>query len=230
VLVTGADTLATVAVTRSGDTVAVLGFATSAATPDARDLAGVRRHVARAAERYPRVIVTMHLGGEGIAAQRTRDRDERLGSERRGNPVAFARAAQAGGADLVVGHGPHVMRALEWRGKALVAYSLGNLVTYGPFSFKSPNDRAAVLCAVIGADGAVTDGYLRSTMQRPPGLVSPDSTHRAAAVADSLGRLDFPRTGARIAGDGLIAPMDSLADEGIPIRKDRPTRPRSPRR
>lgn len=219
VLVTGADTLATVAVTARGDTVAILGFATSAATPDARDYAAVRRHVRRAAQAYGRVIVTMHLGSEGGAAQRTRNREERLAGERRGNPIAFARAAQSGGARLVVGHGPHVVRALEWREGTLTAYSLGNLVTYGPFSFKAPNDRAAVLCATLDDAGAVQYAELRSTVQHPPGLVAWDPTNRAAALADSLGRLDFPRTGARISVDGRIAPPDSTAHIGV--RKER---------
>ncbi len=218
VLVTGADTLPTVAVTARGDTVAFLGFATSTATPDARDYAAVRRHVLRAARRYPRVIVTMHLGNEGAGAQRVFNREERLGRAPRGNPVAFARAAQEGGADVIVGHGPHVMRALEWRASTLVAYSMGNLVTYGPFSFKPPNDRAAILCTTLGGNGTVTYAELRSTLQSPPGLVAFDSTNRAAATADSLGRLDFPRTGARIAVDGRIASRDSIAT--IPVRKD----------
>lgn len=219
VLVTGADTLPTVAVTARGDTIAILGFATSTATPDARDYAAVRRHVERAARVYPRVIVTMHLGGEGAAAQRTRNREERLARERRGNPIAFARAARAGGAHLVVGHGPHVMRALEWRNGALVAYSLGNLVTYGPFSFKAPNDRAGVLCATLDSAGVVSGAELRSTVQSPPGLVAFDSTHRAAALADSLGRLDFPRTGARLDSTGRIAAPVPV--EQVPVRKDR---------
>ena len=42
-----------------------------------------------------------------------------------------------GGATLVLGHGPHVLRAIEWRGNRLVAYSLGNLLTYGQTFFES---------------------------------------------------------------------------------------------
>ena len=64
VYVTGIDTLATAVPLLSGDTIGVLGFYTDTATPDARDLAAVRRHVARAARRYAIVVVTMHLGAE----------------------------------------------------------------------------------------------------------------------------------------------------------------------
>src|SRR5207302_1337531 len=117
VLVAGADTLATPVVLPGGGTIAVLGFYTSSETPDVRDLAAVRRHVARAVETYGTVIVTAHIGAEGVDAQRTRDSTEYFLESRidRGNPVAFANAAFDAGATLVLGHGPHVLRAAEWR-------------------------------------------------------------------------------------------------------------------
>jgi hypothetical protein len=201
--ITGRDTLATVVVSPRGDTVAVLGFSTSFG-PDPRDVAAVRRIVRRAAEAYPRLVVTMHLGAEGARAMRTRDTTEIFLGIDRGNPVAFARAAADAGADLVVGHGPHVMRAVEWRGDALIAYSLGNLVTYGPFTMTPPLDRGGVLCAVLDDSGVVRHAALRSTRQRPPGLVSPDIHGGAAALADSLTRLDFPRSGARLRSEAVI--------------------------
>jgi hypothetical protein len=203
VRVAGADTLATPAVTSTGDTVAVLGFSTFA-QPDARDLDAVRRHVRRAAGRYARVVVTVHNGAEGVRAQRVRDSTERYLGADRGNPVAFARAAVDGGAGLVIGHGPHVLRAAEWRADALVAYSLGNLVTYGPFSFAEPLARGAVLCATLDAGGRVTDAMMRATRQRRPGHVAADPSRRALILVDSLRRLDFPATGAPVARDGTV--------------------------
>jgi hypothetical protein len=197
VLATGVDTLATEAVTARGDTVAFLGFAQWAG-PDPRNLPAVRRHVRRAAERYPRLVVTMHMGAEGRGRQNTPDAREESFGEDRGNVVAFARAAVESGADLVIGHGPHVMRAVQWRDSALVFYSLGNLATYGPFSLGEPLNRGGLACAVLNADGRILAAELRSTRQRPPGVVEPDTTHRAAALADSLGQVDFPRTAARL--------------------------------
>lgn len=196
-LTTGADTLATEVVTVGGDTLAVLGFAQWTG-PDPRSLPAVRRHVRRAAERYRRVVVTMHMGAEGRGAQNTVDARETSFGEDRGNVVAFARAAVESGADLVIGHGPHVMRAVQWRDSALVFYSLGNLATYGPFSLGEPSNRGGLACAVLDGDGRILAAELRSTVQLPPGLAQPDSTHRAAALADSLGQLNFPRTAARL--------------------------------
>ena len=202
--VTGVDALPTVVATEQGDTVAFLGFSTSGG-PDPRDLAAVRTAVRTASWRYPRVVVTMHMGAEGSQAQRTPNRTEMfLGSINRGNMVAFARTAVAAGADLVIGHGPHVMRAMEWQGDALIMYSLGNLLTYGPFSFGEPKNRGAIACASLDPDGRVVDATLRPTRQRKPGYVYRDVSGRAAVLVDSLGRLDFPGTAARIRADGTV--------------------------
>lgn len=202
--VVGTDTIATPVALTSGDTVATLGFSVFRAGPDARDLDAVRRHVARAADRFPLVIVTMHMGAEGRDAQRTPNREETFLGENRGNSVAFARTAIAAGASLVVGHGPHVLRAMEWAGESLIIYSLGNLVTYGPFNLGEPLNRGAIACASLSIDGGLLDAELLPTEQAPPGHVSPDSTRRGISLVDSLSRLDFPHTGVRITPEGRI--------------------------
>jgi hypothetical protein len=207
VRVTGADTLATPVRTPAGDTIGVLGFYTSNDTPDARDTAAVYRHVARAARQYPVVIVTMHLGAEGRGAQRTLDRTEIFLRIDRGNPIAFADAAVRGGASLVIGHGPHVLRGIEWRERgSLIAYSLGNLLTYGPFVLKEPLNRGAVLCATIDTTGRPREASLRPTIQAAPGVLAPDGGSRAVVLIDSLSRLDFPRSAARVEPDGTLHP------------------------
>jgi len=204
VYVTGRDTLATPVPLPSGDTIGILGFYTDTTAPDARDLAAVRRHVARAVARYGTVVVTMHLGAEGVTAQRTRNAIERFLRIDRGNPVGFANAAIAGGATLVIGHGPHVLRAAEWRGNRLVFYSLGNLLTYGPFRLREPTNRGAVACVTVDGPGQVAGGELRATMQSWTGVLRADSTARAFSLVDSLSRLDFPTSGVRVDAAGQI--------------------------
>jgi hypothetical protein len=203
VLATGADTLATAVDIGGGDTIGVLGFSPWSAAR-VQDPAAVRRHVARAMARFGRVIVTMHIGAEGAGARHTYDRVERFAGENRGNSIAFARAAVEGGASLVIGHGPHVLRGIEWNGRALVAYSLGNLVTYGPFNVAAHNGHGAVLCATLGADGAVREAVVRSTLQREAGRVEADSAHAAAGDIAELTLADFPRTGAQLSRTGEI--------------------------
>jgi Bacterial capsule synthesis protein PGA_cap len=205
VLATGADTLATAVPISDGDTIGVLGFSPWS-IGGVSDLDAVRRHVARAAARYGRVIVTMHIGAEGAAARHTPDQVEHFAGENRGNSVAFARAAADAGASLVIGSGPHVLRGIEWNGRTLVAHSLGNLVTYGPFNHSGYNDHGAVLCATLSADGSVSDGVLRSTTQRAPGYVQADPANLGASDVAELSKQDFPATGAEISSTGEIKP------------------------
>lgn len=222
VLVTGADTLATPVPTARGDTIAMLGFYTASDVPDARDLPAVHRHVQRAVERWGTVIVTAHIGAEGVRAQRTRNETELFLRSRinRGNPVAFANAALAAGATAVIGHGPHVLRAGEWRRDRLVLYSLGNLLTYGPFRNDEPVNRGAIACFGIAGPRRISDAELRPTVQLSPGVVMRDDRGRALHLVDSLSRLDFPRTGVRVTRDGrLLKPGELPGDSVRAVRK-----------
>jgi poly-gamma-glutamate capsule biosynthesis protein CapA/YwtB (metallophosphatase superfamily) len=227
VRVAGADTLATRVVTLVGDTLAVMGFHTTddGLIPDARRLDAVYRHVARAVRRYGTVVVTMHLGAEGVDAQRTRNETEIfLGRYDRGNPVAFADTVFAAGATLIIGHGPHVLRAGEWRDDRLVLYSLGNLLTYGPFNNKEPTNRGAVACVTIDSARHVSEAELRSTFQAAPGVLRADPSERAAVIVDSLSALDFPRTGVRLGPGGAIGRRD-VTGVGSVRRAERRRRP-----
>jgi capsule synthesis protein PGA_cap len=204
VRVTGADSIATIVVTPRGDTVAFLGFYTSPESPDARDLAAVKRYVRQATNDASVVIVTMHLGAEGVNAQRTRNQSERFVGTNRGNPVAFAKAALDAGATAVIGHGPHVLRAGEWKDSSLVLYSLGNLVNYGTFGLTEPMNHGAVVCMNIPGPRRVNGVHIESTLQIAPGVVVADWDGGSARLVDSLSRLDFSRTGVTVDSEGTV--------------------------
>ena len=75
----------------------------------------VRRHVTAARRLADVIVVSIHAGIEGITRPSPRQRE-------------IAHAAVDAGADLVIGHHPHVVQPVEhYRGKA-VFYSLGNFV------------------------------------------------------------------------------------------------------
>lgn len=192
ITVTGLDTIPSLVPLPSGDTVAFFGFHTSKDTPDARDTALVRRLVTRASIRWPLVVVTMHLGGEGQNRNRVRDRSETFLGTNRGNPIAFAEAAVSAGAALVVGHGPHELRGIEWRpGGALIAYSLGNLLTYGPFSMKRNGNLGGILCTEFDTTARISAASFTSTVQSKAGLLSVDSTYQSAKLLQHLSSRDF---------------------------------------
>ena len=216
--VTGADTLATPVPTARGDTVAFLGFSPWTG-PDSRNTAAVRRHVARAAARWRYVVVSVHLGAEGRGAQHTYDAPELFLGEDRGNPVAFAHAAVDAGASVVFGSGPHVLRAAEWYGAGLIFYSLGNLLTYGPFTLADPLNRGAIACADLGPAGGVAYAELRPTRQSPPGLVRPDSSGTASALVHALGLQDFPYTSARVSTYGVLVRPGAADSAATPPKR-----------
>jgi hypothetical protein len=112
---------------------------------------------------------------------------------------------------MVIGSGPHVLRAIESVGPALVAHSLGTLVTYGPFNHSGYNDHGAVLCATLAGDGSVSDAVIRSTAQTSPGYVRADSSGLGAQDIAELSTQDFPKTGVVISAAGEIKPRSAIS-------------------
>ena len=84
---------------------------------------------------------------------RTRNHNEVFFGEARGNPILFNRRMVDAGADLVLGHGPHVPRAMEvYRGK-LIAYSLGNFIGYHTLGTQGELGYSLILETRLAADG-----------------------------------------------------------------------------
>ena len=75
------------------------------------------------------VFVSIHGGAEGAKNQHiTREREFYFGEDR-GNIYEFSHLLIDNGADIILGHGPHVARAIEVYKNKLIAYSLGNYVS-----------------------------------------------------------------------------------------------------
>ena len=110
--------------------VALVGFAPYPWARDPNDHAAARRLVREADAHADIVVVTMHAGAEGSSRGTTPRTTEHYLGENRGNVRAFAHAVVDAGADLVAGHGPHVLRGMEWYRGRLIAYSLGNFAGY----------------------------------------------------------------------------------------------------
>ena len=97
----------------------------------------------------------------------------------------------------MLGHGPHVPRALEiYRGK-LIAYSLGNFAVYSMFNIKGPSGLGYVLQATLSAEtGDVLSFRTPSTALRHPGIpVHRPGREGGSAAAEAFGGV--PRGGAR---------------------------------
>ena len=113
---------------RRGDSLTTVGLVGFTTYPFAYDLLDVERSAAVVDSMRPLVdllLVTFHGGAEGIKALRTGEVAESLGREPRGELRRWARAVIDAGADAVIGHGPHVLRGMEFYRGRLIAYSLG---------------------------------------------------------------------------------------------------------
>ena len=186
-------------------TVAMVGFAPYGGFNRVTDLRHVRQVVRAAAEQADVVVVHAHMGAEGPDADAVTPGTEVMFGENRGDPIAFAHAAVDAGADLVIGHGPHVLRGAElYRGR-LVAYSLGNFGGGGLFGAEEETRYGAYLSVTLRADGTLVDGQLRSVrFEFVGGAPEPDPTGRAAELMNERGRRDFPSSAAIVDDAGSL--------------------------
>ena len=152
------------------------------------------------------VIVSFHAGAEGKEAQHIRDEKEEYLGEDRGNSVAFARAVIDAGADLVIGHGPHVLRALDaYRGK-LIAYSLGNFLTYERFNISGPSGLSVILRVSLNREtGELVRGEVLPVRILGGGLPEPDPEGKALQILRGLAEEDFSSPAVRLSEEGEIS-------------------------
>jgi len=191
----------------AGGTAAVVGFGFNDGMNSINDIPGAQAIVHEAARYAGIVIVTMHNGAEGSDAQHLTFAPETFYGENRGDPVRFSRSMVDAGADLVVGHGPHVMRAMEVYQGRLIAYSMGNFVGYRAFNLAGPSGESGVLSVHLAVDGRLVGGRLTSVALVGDGVPTPGGTS-VARVRD-LTKQDLGSTGARLAADGTIGAAPS---------------------
>jgi Bacterial capsule synthesis protein PGA_cap len=116
----------------------------------------------------------------------------------------FSHAAIDAGADLVVGHGPHVLRGMEWYKGRLIAYSLGNFGGYKVFSLGGPLSTSAILRVILRGDGTFETGRLVPTMLAGAGVPALDPSEAAHGMVRTLSRQDFGPRAVRISPDGIL--------------------------
>jgi hypothetical protein len=184
--------------------VALVGFSSYPWTASVTDIARAKRLVRQASRRADVVVVSMHAGAEGADRQHVRPGQERYRGENRGDVVRFAHGAVDAGADLVVGHGPRVLRGMEWYRGRLIAYSLGSLAAYGAGSREGPLATSAILRVILRGDGTYETGRLVPTRLVGRGVPALDRTEAAHGVVRELSRDDFGARGVNVTPDGVV--------------------------
>jgi len=193
-----------------GVKVAVVGFSSYAWNNSLIDITGGKALIAKAAKQADIVVVQVHMGGEGAAKTRVKPGTEMFLGENRGDPIKFAHAMIDAGADLIVGHGPHVLRAMEFYKGRLIAYSLGNFAGGGgTLSRGGALGLGAVLKVNLAPDGTWVGGQLVSTAMNSAGKPVTDKGNDSAAMVANLTKQDFPKTGAQFSATGKLTAPDA---------------------
>lgn len=175
----------------AGLRIALIAFSTGDGPYRVQDVAAAADSVAGIKLTHDLVIVSFHGGAEGAGATRVPKQVEHAYGEDRGNVFEFARAMIDAGADLVLGHGPHVLRGMEiYRGR-LIAYSLGNFSSWHGFNLRGPLGISTVLYATLAPNGVLLEARLAPLYLERPGIPTPDPEQRAIHVVRSLSEADF---------------------------------------
>jgi len=189
----------------NGVRVGMVAFHTDPGSNHLNNTEAAAELVAALATAHPVVIVSFHGGAEGNKAIHVPHGKETFYGEDRGNLREFTHAMIDAGADLVLGHGPHVPRAMEIYKGRLIAYSLGNFATYGRFNLSGHLGHGMVLEVELTGDGGFAGGKILSTKQVGRGIPEPDGEARAADLVRLLSQQDFPQTHVQVGQDGSLA-------------------------
>lgn len=197
--------------TVKGENVAIIAFATYPGAYNLLDLENSLEAIRQARADADLVIVSFHGGGEGAARQHVLQGDEMFLGEDRGDLRQFAHAAIDAGAGLVLGSGPHVVRGMEiYKGK-LIAYSLGNFATYGPFNLSAENGTSLILEAHLAPDGSFISGQVYPVKQEKPGGPRLDAAMSILPILRNLSLEDFGNTAIS------VGPHGELWAPGVPV-------------
>lgn len=154
------------------------------------------------------VIVSFHGGAEGSSHEHVTRAFETFLGQNRGNVYEFAHRAIDAGADLVIGQGPHVTRAVELYKNKFIAYSLGNFCTYRRFNIQGVSGIAPIVKISVDKNGDFIKAHITSVYQDKMTGTKLDTQNRVLKRMQQLLLEDFPETKLKITDQGDIIRTD----------------------
>ncbi|MBH8560833.1 CapA family protein [Nostoc sp. CENA67] len=193
--------------------IAMIGFSPYDMYNSIHNLEAAQALVTEAKNNANVVIVSMHAGAEGTGALHVKNQTEFFYGENRGNSIQFARTMIDAGADLVLGHGPHVPRAIEiYKGK-LIAYSLGNFLGYRTLSTDAETGYSMILEVELSSKGDLVSSKIIPVHMNRQGIPYIDQRFRTVELMRSLNRQAFPNNPVKIDQKGKIVVMNDVKKE-----------------
>ncbi len=194
----------TTIITVKGRKIGMAAFAPHKGSVDMNNIAGAVKIVTELKKQSDIVMVSFHGGAEGVTRQRVPKKKEIFYGQDRGDVHDFAHKMIDAGADVLIGHGPHVVRAVELYKNKFIAYSLGNFCTYGKFSLGGASGNAPLLNLSLNGNGDFVSGSIVSGKQYGEGGPLLDEVKKNAFNTIAyLTKLDFPNTALQF-NNGLI--------------------------
>jgi hypothetical protein len=192
---------------RNGVEYGFCAFAPNSNTVSLLDLENARRIISELKKNCDIVIVSFHGGAEGALYEHVPFKIESFMGAKRGDVYRFAHNAIDAGADIVLGNGPHVSRAMERYKDRLIAYSLGNFCTYKSVSVAGVCGLAPLLKVSLKKNGEFLSGRIIAFKQTHRFGLIPDSSNLVVKRIKMLTEKDFPQSGLLITPDGSISSL-----------------------
>lgn len=197
-----------IVIEREGVKFGFCAFAPIKGTCDINDLAEAERIVSSLNNRCDVTVVSFHGGAEGSKYEHLpREREIFLG-ENRGHVYEFARKMIDAGADVILGHGPHVLRAVDLYKNRFIIYSLGNFCTYSRMKVSGINGLAPILKVYTNKKGEFKKAEVISCKQIKGLGTRIDKQNKAALKLKELTLSDIPEAKLKITEEGLITPTN----------------------
>jgi len=182
-------------------------FSPIVGTCDLNNLTEAERIVKSLNQRCDITVVSFHGGAEGAKYEHVTKETEMFLGENRGNVYKFARKMIDAGADVIFGHGPHVLRAVDLYKNRFIIYSLGNFCTYSRMNVRGINGLAPILKVFTNKEGEFKKAEIISCKQIKGLGTRIDNQNKAALKLKELTLSDIPEAELRISETGLITPI-----------------------
>ncbi|MEH1985289.1 CapA family protein [Nostoc sp.] len=190
--------------------VAMIGFSPYEMYNSIHNLGAAKALVAEAKNKANIVVVSMHAGAEGTGALHVKNQTEFFYGENRGNAIAFARNMIDAGADLVLGHGPHVPRAMEiYQGK-IIAYSLGNFLGYRTLSTNAQTGDSMILEVKLNSLGDLVSSKIIPVRMDRQGIPHIDRSFQTVRLMRYLNNQAFPKNPVKINKKGEVVVQNKI--------------------
>jgi len=150
------------------------------------------------------LVVSFHGGAEGASKSHLPYGKEIFLEEDRGTLRDFAHYCVDLGADIVYGHGPHVVRCMEVYKKRFIAYSLGNFCTPKGINVKGISGYAPIVEIKVDAKGRFLFGKVHPFKQKWGVGPRIDKTGMVIKQIRQLNASDVPHSEAYVDTKGNI--------------------------